>query len=339
MVTIALRERRTLVRPERRAGWIVFGLIIALALLIERRLPSLDILQPSRAFVHWSRTIGELQSVPIIDRAWFTYAGYLILLAPLLLWLSYRRNLSGRSLAAANAGLPNAAIDRDAAAKSRDGSPPLFVTLLVVATFCLTSWQVRWSCFFALVFAMELPALLQSIKSPRAVWIAFMLSMLPVLQEWDSRLWPGEAQLAFQLEGRREMIDLRELATAMLSSQREPFLAPWWLSPAMAYWSGQPGVAGSSHEAVAGTVDTARFYLGEDKGLAREMLQEHGVDWVIAYDSDRTAATSAAILGVSAVPSEALCSVLDRNPGQAPRFLQLVSQNGTAKLYRVANNR
>ena len=29
-------------------------------------------------------------------------------------------------------------------------------------------------------------------------------------------------------------------------------LAPWWLSPPLAYWSGQPAVAGSSHEALPG---------------------------------------------------------------------------------------
>ncbi len=48
---------------SRRAGWVCFVLIIAIALLLERRIPSLSILHSSAIFKNWSRTIGELAHV------------------------------------------------------------------------------------------------------------------------------------------------------------------------------------------------------------------------------------------------------------------------------------
>jgi len=80
-----------------------------------------------------------------------------------------------------------------------------------------------------------------------------------------------------------------------------------------------------------------RFYLAEDFQKGRQILENHKVTWVFAYDAERTAQNSAAVLGKSAAKHE-LCYVLDRAPAQASRFLVLFGQNGTAKLFRVANN-
>jgi len=99
-------------------------------------------------------------------------------------------------------------------------------------------------------------------------------------------------------------------------------------------------VAGSSHESLSGITDSARFFLSEDFHKARQIVANRKVSWVIAYDADRTASTSALILG-EAVPEHALCYVLQRAPAQAPRFLVFSAQNPTAKLFRVspvANN-
>jgi hypothetical protein len=113
-----------------------------------------------------------------------------------------------------------------------------------------------------------------------------------------------------------------------------PFLAPWWWSPAVAYWSGQPGVAGSSHEALPGIEQSARFFLTTDQGAARAILENTKVAWVLIYDAERTVANSAAILAVPR-PQNALGEVLDRTPARAPAFLQLATENSAAKLYRV----
>jgi hypothetical protein len=212
------------------------------------------------------------------------------------------------------------------------------VYVLLIATYFLTIWQARWGYFFVLIFALALPALLAPIKSPAAVWIAFVLSIFPILRDWDERLWPNETQFAARVERRNESAQLRELALSLQSSEVHPFLAPWWLSPSIAYWSGQPGVAGSSHESLNGIADSARFFLSEDLQKAREILQNHRVAWVCAYDSDRVAQNSAAVLN-EPLPLHPLGRVLDRTPGQAPRFLIFSAQTAAFKLYSVADER
>jgi hypothetical protein len=178
--------------------------------------------------------------------------------------------------------------------------------------------------------------LLDPIKSRAAVWIAFGLSIFPILRDWDARLWPNEVEYARRIEQRNESVQLRDLAFNLQSSEMRPFLAPWWLSPSIAYWSGQPAVAGSSHESLSGIEDRARFFLAEDWQSAREILQNHKVNWVIAYDFERVAQNSSAILGLG-VPQHPLCYVMDRTPARVPRFLIFSARNGSGKLYRIGN--
>ncbi|PYJ21191.1 MAG: hypothetical protein DME99_08400 [Verrucomicrobia bacterium] len=137
------------------------------------------------------------------------------------------------------------------------------------------------------------------------------------------------------MERRSESAQLHELALSLQSSETRPFLAPWWLSPAIAYWSGQPGIAGSSHESLNGIAESARFFLSEDWRKARQILENHQAAWVFAYDSDRVAQNSAVVLGVG-LPSRPICRVMDRTPAQAPPLLLFSAQNQVCRLYRVA---
>jgi len=267
-------------------------------------------------FKNWSRTIGELAHVSPTNPVWLRWCGYLLLIAPLLIWMSIRRRRNGAH-----------------------GVRAVPVYVLLFFTYLLTIWQARWGYFFVLIFAVALPALLAPIKSAAAVWIAFALSIFPILGDWDERLWQNETQLAARLERRNESAQLRELALSLQSRDVDhPFLAPWWLSPSIVYWSGQPGVAGSSHESLNGIEDSARFFLSEDLQKAREILRNHRVAWIFAYDSDRVAQNSAAVLNQE-LPVHPLCRVLDRTPGQAPRFLIFSAQTAAFKLYRVAEER
>jgi hypothetical protein len=209
---------------------------------------------------------------------------------------------------------------------------------LLVATYVFTIWQARWAYFFMLIFALALPMLLEPVESRAAVWIAFAISLWPILRDWDARLWPNESVLAARIEQRNESVLLRELAVTIRSDEVRPFLAPWWLSPQIAYWSRQPGVAGSSHEGIDGIADSARFFLAEDSGAAQKILTSRKVEWVFAYDSERVAENSAAILA-RPVPERPLCRCIDRTPTQAPRYLVFSSQNGVGRLFRVVNNR
>jgi hypothetical protein len=140
------------------------------------------------------------------------------------------------------------------------------------------------------------------------------------------------------METRIESAQIHSLSLSLRSPEVHPFLAPWWLSPSIAYWSGQPGVAGSSHESLNGIEDSARFFLSENLQEAHAILEKRHVAWVFAYDSDRVTQTSAAILN-QPVPRESLCRVIDRTPSQAPSFLVFSAQTSACKLYRVTVER
>jgi hypothetical protein len=298
-----------------RAGWLCFVLIIAIALLIERRVPSLSVLHSNGIFRNWAHTIGELAHILPVNPIWLRWCGYLLLVAPFLIWMNIRTRRDGAH-----------------------GVRALPVYVLLFATYLLTIWQARWAYFFVLIFAVALPDLLAHTKSRAAVWIAFVLSIVPILRDWDERLWPNETQLAARVELRNESSQLRELALSLRSRDVHPFLAPWWLSPSIAYWSGQPGVAGSSHESLNGIGDSARFFLSEDLQEPRKILQNHRVAWTFAYDSERVTQNSAALLNQE-LPLHPLCRVLDRTPSQAPPFLIFSAQTAAFKLYRVAVER
>jgi hypothetical protein len=315
MVVSTLEDRKALMAKSRRTGWLCFVLIIAIALLIERRIPSLSIFQADAIFKSWASTIGELAHVSPANPIWLRWCGYFLPLTPILLWIRVRNRTDGAP-----------------------GGRALPTYVLLIATYFLTIWQARWGYFFVLIFALALPALLAPIKLRGAVWIAFILSIFPILRDWDERLWPNETQLGWRVEQRNESLQIRDLALNLQSPESRPFLAPWWLSPSIAYWSGQPGIAGSSHESLSGIEDSARFFLCEDLQKAREILKKRQAAWVFAYDSERVAQNSAAVLN-QPLPPQPLCRVLDRTPGQAPPFLLFSAQNATCKLYRVAIER
>jgi hypothetical protein len=307
----------------RRAGWILFAVIITATILIERRVPSFAIFQSNEIFKNWGGTIGEMGHVSPTNPVWFRWCGYLVLVAPFLMWINVRARKD--SAIGPPRGWTGCAVAPGRAL-------PIYV--LLVATYLLTIWQVRWAYFFVLIFALVLPAFLTPIKSSTAVWIAFLLSIFPILREWDETLWPNDAQVASRVEKRTESAQIRQLALTLASSELQPFLAPWWLSPSIAYWSGQPGVAGSAHESLKGIEDSAGFFLSDDLEQARSILQKDNVAWVFAYDSQRVTQNSAAILD-AAVPRDPLGRLLDRTPSQAPAFLIFSAQTPVCKLYRV----
>ncbi len=312
----AVQDRHLVFGKQRCTGWILLAGIVAFMLLIERRIPSFSTFYSGGFFKNWLRAIGELAHVSPANPIWLRWAGYLILVAPFLIWFG----LWQRKSKSTN--------------QSKSETTPLFIVVLLVATYLLTIWQARWAYFFLLIFAIALPALLEPIKSRAAVWIAFILSIFPILRDWDARLWPNEAEFARRIEQRNESIQLRELAINMRSSETRPFLAPWWLSPAIAYWSEQPGVAGSSHESLPGIEQSTRFFLSQDWQTARKILEDRRVAWVVAYDFERVARNSSAVLGLP-LPQDAVCFVMERTPAQVPRFLVFSAQNGAGKLFRA----
>jgi MFS family permease len=297
VVVLAFRAR-DIIKRERRIGWIVVAAVLAIAFLIERRTPEWPSREFAGALKNWSATVGELAHVPLASTVWFNWCGWLLLLAPILLWPKWKRNA------------------------------PLFLIALLMTAFALTIWQARWSYFFVMIFAMVVPEILSVLRKPAIAATIFIIALLPIMESWDHAF--ADKELARRAENKMEQLELRAISSQIDGA----FIAPWWFSPALSYWSRRPGVGGSSHESIRGIVETAKFFETQDAEEARQIIVQHNVIWVVSYDADRMVQNSAQILG-NPVPQNALSYLLDRRASEVPPFLRLIAQTGRFKLFRV----
>lgn len=291
---------------------IAFG-ILALSIWIEGwRLVAPDpaILQ---FFPNWQQTIGELAHLTPLSPAFFGWVGLLYIAAPLLFLLC---------ACAGNRHWSFPTADRRA----------LPLLLFIAAIWALTLWQMRWGYFFAIIFAMSLPIQMSVIRWRFIAWPLFVISLWPVASEWDGRLFPeGEAQMRIT-EERADKVLLRDAAEHLKSDKQLAVLAPWWFSPPLAYWSGQPAVCGTSHESLPGIVDAARFFMASDPDVARKILQSRKVSLVVAYDTERVLHTSSTLLGQQ-VPEMSMAKILYERPHSTPEFLKFEYRNSAFKVF------
>jgi len=178
-----------------------------------------------------------------------------------------------------------------------------------------------------------LPPGLALMRKPWLAWVVFFISLWPVAKAWDRQLFPeGEAKQT-QLEARTENVLLRQTAHAIRDLPGDgPVLAPWWISPALAYWSGRPFLAGSSHQSLPGTVAAARFYLAATDAQAISILSRRQVSVVVSDDPTRLIQNSVSILGAEA-PLLEMATRLQRRP--PPDFLKPVFQNQFFGVFEV----
>ena len=292
---------RNVLRRERRAGWIVFAAILAIAFLIERRIPEWPSRESVGALKNWSATVGELAHVSLASTIWFSWCGWLLWLAPILLWPKWNRDT------------------------------PLFLIALLMTSFALTIWQARWSYFFVMIFAMVVPKILSVLRKPLFAATVFIIALLPIAEAWDHAF--ADEELARRAERKIEHLELRAISSQIDGA----FIAPWWLSPVLSYWSRQAAVGGSSHESIEGIVETAKFFETQNAEEAMQLIGRQNVRWVVAYDADRVAQNSALILD-HVIPLNAFCYLLDRRPSEVPPFLRLIAQTGRFKLFRVGKS-
>jgi hypothetical protein len=169
--------------------------------------------------------------------------------------------------------------------------------LLLMLGTVLSVWQVRWTPYWCLLLALCSPLALANAGSSRIVLFTIVLAFAPVATEWRTRLFPDAQTRSNRHLDRSELINARRAAERMRSEEVQPFIAVWWLSPALAYWSGQPAVAGSGHEGIEGIVDSARFFTSTDPVVAKEILKARRVRYVVASDSARAVENACRVLG------------------------------------------
>jgi hypothetical protein len=272
---IAVAKPSTMREVARRWEWGAIVAVFGIGLLIDGWRLHFPDTAMREAFGRWSASIGEMQPLDFKSGTLWSWVGWLIVVAPFILIWQWRNR-------------------RDCA----------LAFIWLATTFALTVWQMRWGYFLALVFMVTLPLMLSSLPRAWMGWIAYVVGLWPLLGDWDRRLYPDDAMERARFVARHEEKALRDIADLQRQRNVGPFVAPWWLSPPLAYWSRQPGVAGSSHESLPGIIDVARIYLATDDEAALPILRARKVAWILSDAPDRVIPTSAALLGV---PSPETC--------------------------------
>lgn len=282
-------DRKTFLSRARVPGAIACGGILLLALLLEGWPVALPDAAMRSYFANWERSIGELSHLQPAQL--FDWIGWWSVASVILLFLAWK-------------------LDRRAL--------PLLVMLLVTASLSL--WQARWGYFLGIAFAWTLPWQMQALRRNWAAWLFFVVGWWPIMEDWDRRLFLEEDMVERRDMKQVELVALRDLSEKAIGKNGGAFLASWWLSPAIAYWSRQPGVAGTSHESLSGIVDSARFFLSSDPAAAAAILRQRQVRWVVADDDSHEIETSRVLLGTKP-PEKPMATVLADHPEDAPKYL------------------
>lgn len=257
------------------------------------------------AFARWSRSIGELKSGSVALLC--SWVGWMALAAPVLLVWRF-------------------ILKREAVV--------LLVLAMVLVTGALTFVHVRWGYFFVLSVAMSLPWALSVARSQAFAGLLFVISLWPVASAWDQTLFPDDATFRARSERLADSLALRDAALQLREKPRRGVIAPWWFSPAVVWWSGQPAVGGSSHQSLPGIRDSARFFLSGGGEAAEGILRARKVGYVIAYEPDRVETNSAELLGED-VPPHAMVRTLFGPPRMVPPFLLPVYGNRFFRVFEV----
>ncbi len=313
LVTKLIFYRSNLFVKERWWGLAVLAGILGLAYALEGKYLVKSFMieaqdQTLRTyFGNWSATIGEMSQVGIFSELLYRWVGFGLLFSPLLL-----------------------------IARLRDTKRSLLLLSLLVVTFALTLEEVRWGYFFALVYTMSLPWQLSLFKRRWLVYTLYLLSLWPVAWDWHERLFPDELHDLERVLRLNDQRRLRQAADFIREKAPGCILAPWWWSPALVYWSQQPAVAGSSHESLAGIVDTSRFFSTTDPKLAEAICNQRYVETVVTGNPENIVVESVHVLGQPLPQREnTMADILWDRPHSAPLFLHLVFDNNVIKVFEV----
>jgi hypothetical protein len=282
-------------------------MIVLLAILLEG-LPSAALEPgPISSFWRWAGRIGELQGFNPVSAA-VAWIGWLSLLMPFCLaWRAHKR---------------------------QEKICWLWLVLWLL-TGALTGWHARWGYFLAMSGALAMPFALRIVRPRWLGYALFTASLWPAALALENELFPQGKTAQTVIDNLHESQQLRRAAVFLKGLPGDGILAPWWLTPQLVYWSGKSGIGGSSHESLAGTLDTARFFTSQDEEKSASILRTRQADFVVVCDADRLLDNSYTVLGRTSEASNQLAVTLFRTPSRSPNYLHLVAENPYFKVYQV----
>ena len=273
VVTLLIVYNLVVRRKESFEFLVSYGGVMLVALLLE----GVHIFVPPpeyhEALLRWWSTIAELRGMNFITfRDQLTL---IVLLLPLAAWRLLVR--------------------------PGDHRTDLFLIILATLLTVMAIFQSRWGYYasLSLLFVLVRYCQVTPLRWPRVIVYAFFLI---VAADANSITVKAIASMP----PNQPSPELAQIARSI--NQPGGILAPWWLSPGLLYFSGQPIVTGSSHCGISGIVDGAKFYSATSWLDANQILQKRQVRWVVVSDDPKfqypLLNTSHGILGLPQVTDE-----------------------------------
>jgi len=171
-------------------------------------------------------------------------------------------------------------------ARSRPSARELLLLPAVIMVLVMGTLQQRWLYFLPLPLCLLLLPALAGLRS-RGLRLGLAVLHLAPMTAWLA--WETS-----QLRPPHALADIQRMASQIKGEGA--ILAPWWESPALLYYSGNPIVASSSHQSLTGITDSARFFTTSDFTEADEILLRRNVRWVAVEDPVRSFTNARQIL-------------------------------------------
>ena len=234
-------------RRESPAFLISFGIVMLVALILEG--PHLFVPPPEYydSLQRWLSTISEVHGINFTIFA--QQMTFILFVLPLIAWRLLQRTSDRRV----------------------DGLLVLLTLLLCIFTIL----QRRWIYYASLgeLFLIVRYCQLEPLRWSRIAVMALFVISLADADRWQLSQRTGPNQPSPQLAKIAGSID-----------GAGGIMAPWWLSPGLLYFSGQPIVSGSSHCGISGIVASAKFFNATSWVEAERILQQRKVRWIVVMD-------------------------------------------------------
>lgn len=250
IVTLLIVYNLIVRRRESPAFLISYGSVMLIALLAEGVHVFVPPPEYHDALLRWFTTIDELHGY---DFATFmVQMTFITFVLPFLAWGLLRRGGDYRT--------------------------DLFLVLLTILLTFVITFESRWSYYASLggLFILARYCQVEPLRWSRiVVYVLFLIGVIDA----DTKLIDAHAKaLPFQ-----PALEVLQISHSI--DQPGGIMAPWWLSPGLLYFSGQPIVSGSSHCGISGIVSSAQFYAATDWNTAEKILRDRRVHWVVVFDN------------------------------------------------------
>jgi len=238
-------------RRENSAFLVSFGIVMLAALLLEGVHVFIPPPEYHEPLVRWLGTIAEMRGIGFASFIQQVMCLSFVLLVPVISWRLLQQ--------------------------AGDHRADMVLILLTVLLAILTFVQKRWIYYANLT---ELFLIVRYCQVAPMRWTRLLVMAIFLFGfVYDNAL---QIQSRARAPANQPSLQLAQIARAI--DEPGGIMAPWWLSPGLLYFSGQPIVSGSSHCGISGIVASAKFYTTTSWPEAERILRERRVRWVVVWD-------------------------------------------------------